>query len=612
MTAPAAAGSSQRVVGRYAWVEPGVWEISADPDVMIRLKRILPRVEGTRAGTFRIAGTDEVARDLVWILDRWPMDATRVDAARLRRACTQHVARESAIQQILDGGSFTHTGAGWVSAALELRSYQSQARDMVLATGGTLIVDDLGLGKTATGLALLENPAARPALAVTLTDLPKQWLRELRKFYPDLRGFEITNTTPLPKSVQPIRTGSGQSDQPSLFDDANARHAGLPDADLYVLSYSKLSKWQHHLAGRVRTVIFDEAQDLRNIGTKKYNAAAHIAGKADWATGLTATPCYNSGSEIHAILSVIHPGALGDRHEFAREWCRSSYGGPAYSLDSKSVAVADPDGLRAHLLAQGLMMRRTRADVGIELPGVEIIEQYVPSDESVIDRGTSDAAAIARIVLDDQKVTGHDRWRASGELDWRLRQATGIAKAPFVAQFVKLLLESEEKILLFGWHRAVWDLWMEQLSSYKPRMFTGTETPAAKQRALDDFVNGDARILMMSIRSGAGIDGLQDVCSTLVFGELDWAPGVHKQCIGRAYRPGQTRHVSAYFCITDAGADPVMQDTLDLKSMSIDAIVDGVTDTILEPVGNNDRIKQLARTVLDRHHAPATERAGTV
>ena len=37
---------------------------------------------------------------------------------------------------------------------------------------------------------------------------------------------------------------------------------------------------------------------------------------------------------------------------------------------------------------------------------------------------------------------------ASGELDYKLRQATGIAKAPFVSEFVRLLVEQDERGLV--------------------------------------------------------------------------------------------------------------------------------------------------------------------
>src|SRR3546814_8997139 len=37
--------------------------------------------------------------------------------------------------------------------------------------------------------------------------------------------------------------------------------------------------------------------------------------------GLTATPIYNYGDEMHTVMSYINPDVLGSREEFLREWC---------------------------------------------------------------------------------------------------------------------------------------------------------------------------------------------------------------------------------------------------------------------------------------------------
>lgn len=42
--------------------------------------------------------------------------------------------------------------------------------------------------------------------------------------------------------------------------------------------------------------------------------------------------------------------------------------------------------------------------------------------------------------------------------------------------------------------------------------------------------------VIMSLRSGAGVDGLQKHSRVAVFGERDWSPQVHEQCIGRIRR----------------------------------------------------------------------------
>ncbi|MFL0176473.1 SNF2-related protein [Mycobacterium sp. SMC-13] len=573
-----------RVVGHYRWLPEGVWEIEAAPDVMIRLKRIFARVAATARGTVTVTGTLEVARDLEWLTDRHPMKASAEDRKRLRAMANEHRRRESTVQEILAGRQLTVSGGpGWVSPTVPLRSYQRTARDLVWATGGVLVADELGAGKTFTSLALLEQPQARPALAVTLTGaMPKQWKKQLAEFYPELTSIEV-------------KTGKIHSLQ----------RRGRT-ADLIVLNYAKLAKWQHHLKGVVRTVIFDEVQELRRNDSDRYKAAATVAGAATYRIGLSGTPIFNYGGEIFNVIDVLRPGALGDRYEFAREWCHTS------GLDTKTK-VYNPTGLRSHLISQGLLVVRTLEEVGIEVPPVITVEQPVPSDPSVLSELDGNAVALARLIL-DQSANPRERWSAAGQFDWMMRQHTGIAKAKFVADFVKLILQSEHRVILLGWHHAVQDIWAERLRAYRPAMYTGRETNNQKQRSLDDFMAGRSRVLIMSLRSGAGIDGLQNVVNTLVFGELDWSPAVHKQAIGRAKRPGQTKPVRAYFATTDYGSDPIMLETLDIKQMQADALITGAGDAVGQSAPERmtpekyEQIKRLAAQFLQQAARPQAVR----
>jgi CO dehydrogenase/acetyl-CoA synthase gamma subunit (corrinoid Fe-S protein) len=52
-----------------------------------------------------------------------------------------------------------------------------------------------------------------------------------------------------------------------------------------------------------------------------------------------------------------------------------------------------------------------------------------------------------------------------------VRQATGIAKAKTVAQFARLMVEAGEPVLLVGWHREVYRIWLEALADLKPAMY---------------------------------------------------------------------------------------------------------------------------------------------
>lgn len=573
-----------RTAGRIQLID-GRWAIQADPDIVIRLKRILPAIKTSRADTLFVSDTETNSRDLDWITNRWLFDMTDSDRAHLQQRAADDQKREELIGGIIAGNATVTPNPDWLTPQIPLRGYQRTATDLARTSGALLVGDELGIGKTAISLGLLENPAARPALAVILTGLGAQWLRELNKFYPQLTGIEL-------------RTTKAETEMPTICG---------PDGeiayDLILVNYAKLASWRHHLAGKIRTVIFDEVQELRRPESLKYEAAAHIATQATTRCGLSATPIYNYGGECFAIMDALNHGSLGHRDEFIREWCGK---GSAYGTDSNmsKIRVDNPEGLRAHLKSRGLFLRRTLEEVGLTLEDALTIEQVVPSDTAKYDELTGNAVEMAKLIL-SQTASNSDKWRTASELDWKLRQATGIAKAPFVADFVRMLLASQDKIVLFGWHRSVYDLWLERLKEFKPVLYTGTESSTAKARSVKEFLKGDSRLLIMSLRSGAGLDGLQEAASTIVFGELDWSPGVHRQSIGRLHRPGQQHKVLAYFCVSTDGSDPVMLDTLNIKAMEAKRLT-GAADTIgARPTGaGGSQIKQLATAVLQRAGEP--------
>jgi hypothetical protein len=244
---------------------------------------------------------------------------------------------------------------------------------------------------------------------------------------------------------------------------------------------------------------------------------------------------------------------LGTVEEFYREW-------------------QDKKALGTYLREQYAFLRRTKRDVGKELASVNKIVETVDYDENEV-RSIEDLARQLAI----QATTGSfvERGNAARELDMLVRHHTGVAKAKYVADFVRILVESGEPVVLFGWHRDVYDIWLERLADLKPAMYTGSETPNRKAKSAEAFLRGETDILIMSLRSGAGIDGLQKRCSTSVVGELDWSPAVHEQGpIGRLNREGQTSPVNVFFLVTNEGSDPPMMELLGLKSSIAAQIVD--------------------------------------
>lgn len=561
--------SATLTLGTLRLLPHGQWEIDARPHVMMRLRRIFSRSRAARSKIV-IDHTPEVARDLEWIIDRWPLEITDDDLAALTGAADRHRATEEAVAAILSGGR-SLTGDAWREPTVEPRDYQLQASNVVLTTGRLLVADALGLGKTFTGLLTLREPASTPALIVAPPHLVGQWEEQCHRFFPLLRTHVIRTTKP--------------------YDPSRRREMRGYDPDVLITTYNKLAGWRDHLAGQVQTVIFDEAHELRRHESAKYAAAEHIAAGARYRAGLTATPVFNYGGDVYNIVGILDPTALGSRSEFNAEWCHTDGRGNAI--------VHDPAALGAYLRETGLMVRRTRADVGRELPPVQRITQPIDTFSDPLKAVAADVRGLAETILQS---TDHEAvWRAKGELDWKLREATGIAKAPHISQFVRDLLETEDKVVVFLWHREVYSQVLADLQDHdiEAAMYTGSESPAQKAKAKHSFIDGDVRVLLMSLRSGAGLDGLQAVCSTCVFGELDWSPSQHDQCVGRFNRDGQTGPVSAFFLLAESGSDPVVAETLGLKRQQADGIHDPDAQLFNPTDEEIDRFRALATAVME-------------
>jgi hypothetical protein len=579
------------------------WQIECQAQVSLDFKRVFARVSVTSFGTHTLSDTTGNARRLEWFLKLWLMELTPRAKSYMRKRADEHREQASVVDRLLSGRMRPKK----VELAMPLREYQLTAVAMARLVKGLLLADDVGLGKTAVGIGLLSHADARPALVVTLTHLPTQWAAELAKFAPGLNVHILKKGTPYDLTV-------------------GKRGKVEPSPDVIISNYQKLSGWAPTLRELgLRTVIFDEAQELRLRGSQKYVAAHHVAANALYRLELTATPIYNQGDEFHSVIDVVRPDALGSREEFLRERCRDPN-------RNGSAAIVDPKAFGEFVREEGLMLRRTRVEVGRELPALTRVPHHVEAQLGALQQVSAACRELSLYILgqgqkpehlmkpveygDDGEEVGqhHDgHFLASQELSWRLRQATGLAKAPFVADFVRLLVEQGERVVLYGWHREVYRIWMERMENLQPVLYSGTESPREKDLAKERFLKGDAKVLVMSLRSGAGLDGLQDVSRTVVFGELDWAYGVHEQAEGRVHRDGQKDPVVSYYLTANTGSDPVVMDALGIKRGQLEGIRDPDAALVQKLQTDPDRIKRLAQAYLDQHAGvmAATGAAGT-
>lgn len=556
--------------------------VSAPPHVSIRLRRLFGGAQRYKAGVFDLAATPEHAYDLEWFRERHPLDVEPDSEAAFRKLVADHERKLAAIAEI--------DMEGYIPREFELaepmRDYQRTAADLAIRSGSLLLCDSIGLGKTITAIGVMSGAGSLPALVVCPVNLALQWHRQLQRFVPKLRVHRIRKTQPYD-----IREVKVEVD-PVTRRRTVVHHKTMPD--VLIASYTMLHGWVETLAGVVRLVIFDEAQEFRRGESRKYDAGVAIAQESDIRVGLTATPIYGYGEEIFNVMQAIAPNQLGTRKEFLDEWCGET------AANGKSK-VRDPAALGSYLRESGLMIRRTREQVGRELPPLTIVRHVVECDPLAIHKMRDDVAELAKRVL-NRIGNPQDRRHDAGELNWMMRKATGIAKAAAVAEFVRLLVDSGERPILFGWHHEVYAVWGSMFERWGVTysLYTGQESPTQKEEAKRKFVAGEAKVLVISLRSGAGIDGLQFVEDTVgVVGELDWSPQVIAQCLGRYHRDGQTASKLAYVLVSEEGSDPVIEDALGVKEAQSYYMLNPDASGMPELVGaGDDHIRKLAESVL--------------
>ncbi|MGN1370114.1 MAG: DEAD/DEAH box helicase [Aristaeellaceae bacterium] len=533
------------------------WTVKADPSVTEMCKRLFPGSAGSRRGEARFTANRRMVGELCWLMLRFPLDIAPRDRAMWDKAVSD--ARAHAVRQAIAARLPQRMTPPEGTFMGELRPFQQEGLSFLMQHDRCLLADEMGLGKTVQALAYLASTGAFPALVIPPAHLTRNWMEEAARF---------------------LRIGG---EAPRVHVIRGLKPYELPEADVYIMHYLLLRGWKDTLPSLgFKAVIFDEVQELRHAGTEKYSAASLLSESCERVIGLSGTPIYNTGGEIWNVINILDFHFLGDWESFSREWCYG-YG---------NAVVIKPELLGDYLRREGMMLRRTKQEVLKELPPKRRAVQELDWNDKLY------AQLMAPVLPDvirwktDGTLTASARAMLEESISQHVRQATGIAKAPYVCQFVRALLDAGEKVLLFAHHHAVMDAYKEELKPYNPGFITGRETISAKADAVARFMSGVTDVLCISLRAASGLNLQRATC--VVFGELDWSPAVHSQAEDRAHRMGQEDSLLCYYLVAPQGSDAAMQEALGLK---VSQFVGLMGDTPLSPAASAEAAHQARRHV---------------
>ncbi len=427
----------------------------------------------------------------------------------------------------------------------ELRHYQREGLawlNFLNAYGwGGCLADDMGVGKTAQVLALLEQrrvAGAGPSLVVVPRSLIYNWMQEAARFTPHLRVLD--------------NSGAGRTKDPREF---------LP-YNVVLTTYGTLRRDVIDFRDfEFDYVVLDEAQAIKNASSESAKAARLLRSKHRLA--MSGTPIENHLGELWSLFEFLNPGMLGGVSVF------QSAGG----------ALRNPDELTRLMLSRAVrpfILRRTKSQVVKELP--EKTEQTIYCELDANQRKLYDE-------LRDYyrgKLLGRisERGMAGAKFQvlealLRLRQAAChpalIDKKRLTqpsAKFETLLPQLEEvsaeghKTLVFSQFTSLLSLLRTQLDAENiPYEYLDGSTRNRQERVERFQTDPDCKLFLISLKAG-GL-GLNLTAADYVF-LLDpwWNPAVEAQAIDRTHRIGQTRPVFAYRLIA---RDTVEEKVLELQ-----------------------------------------------
>jgi len=521
--------------------------------------------------------------------------ATSLDQEREWIGLTAGTALEEALGRLRQPESITGTDPPGLRA--QLRHYQQTGVGWLrLVTGlglGACLADDMGLGKTVQVIGLLlhrkdartvdKRLGARPSLLVVPASLLANWKGELARFAPTL-SFVIAHPSEIATSKRQLDENTAES------------------LDLLITTYGMLSRTEWLRKRGWDLVILDEAQAIKNSGTRQSRTVKEL--KAVARVAMTGTPVENRLSDLWSLFDFLNPGLFGSAKIFA-------------DLVKQMETNASYQPLRT--LVGPYILRRLKTDKRVisdlpekvEMPAFCTLsrEQAALYEQTVrkLAEKLEEAEGIQRrgLVLAQlmklKQICNHPA-QLTGTGDYSPGHS---GKFQRLAALCEELAERQEKALVFTQFREMTGpiaQFLERVFGRPGLVLHGGTAVAQRQRLVESFQQSDGPpFFVLSLKAGGTGLNLTAACHVIHFDRW-WNPAVENQATDRAFRIGQKRNVLVHRFVCRGTVEEKIDAMLAEKSSLAGEVIDGAEMLLTEM--SDDQLLDFVK--LDVHKALET------
>lgn len=409
------------------------------------------------------------------------------------------------------------------------------------------LLDEMGLGKSLQAIRAADVKKAKRILIICPAGARGVWVGEFAK-WATLRR-RVLKAKALP--------------------DVNIWKRGL--CDVLIVSFEQAARWAQYIGGDLFDLaIVDEAHYLKNPDSARTRALlSHDCdgkyGLLRWACQtyfLTGTPNPNDAADIWSLLrfcgaTLLTKGRFGDRYYRKRSG--------AYSDQHTPLDATLPE-LKA--VVKSVCLKRTLADVGLQLPPIWLTTQSVDGDTEEIRallRGHPGLEDAIKQAVEEGGLSFLDAQHIA-----TLRRLVGEAKAPAYVELIREELHNGlDKIVIFGLHIRALEIIRDGLAEFGILRLDGSTAERDRDAIVHAFQNDPTkRGLAANVKSG-GTALTLTAASRLDMFEWGWDPASNAQAIKRVHRIGQRRAVHARFISLQNSIDEAVSETVARKTAAI-------------------------------------------
>ncbi len=503
----------------------------------------------------------------------------------------------SLLDQLRSPDEIRHAHPGKALKAT-LRPYQQEGVNWLWLLSrvglGACLADDMGLGKTIQVIALLllikksrdKTNAHAPSLLVLPASLLSNWKAELARFAPSLRCQFIHRS---------------EMDQQAMTELAGNPEPVFSRTDLVLTTYTTLArqKWLHEL--RWKLVVLDEAQAIKNPGTRQTKTVKLLQSQSRIA--LTGTPVENRLSDLWSLFDFLSPGLLGTTTRF-KAFVKS---------------LATEDGYQyapLRNLVRPYILRRLKTDRSIinDLPDKTEVRAYCglskrqavlyQSSVRELKQALENPSGIQRrglvlsYLMRFKQICNHPA-QLTGDGAYEPRESGKFIR---LAALCEEIASRQEKVLVFTQFREMTGPLasaLEQLFGQPGLVLHGGTAVKRRQKLVDQFQDEQGPpFFVLSIKAGGtGLNLTQ--ASHVIHFDRWWNPAVENQATDRAFRIGQKKNVLVHKFVCRGTVEERIDEMIEEKKSLANDLLEGGSEIKLTEM-DNDEIIQLVSLDIDR------------